>query len=445
MPGMITPEDSAYAIVRAAAAAMRKRFHFLVPSSVALVSLARYSRHHQRALAEQIVEKFVYKRALPQNRAQDIDFEQACDEVTKLYEPKIYKSIILGAPSGGIAHLSALLHSPFLSTHFLFSFRDQTVADDVKTYFLHGKELATTILRHNRSIEVVNHYDPVHDRWLIRQVNHIRLKATRLPESYKRFILENLADDGTVIFANCAYSWIQYEVGRNHYFQIGGLGGYAPRDFLEGHPSFLAQGFPEKGWKLREYPEVERAESEWGSSLSEEEVASFCSHYGFRFVSLKEKDPFAYSVRALELYEKLLQRINLSKPHVLWIDCFNLLNPAANVATSIPSLWVPFNTKDSFISLQKELEKRKNYDVFYLSLVPSLSPSADVVAIHDWIRYLSKKGVIYLVGMEKQDFPLDFAGPLRYPFQIKHFVRSFYSPLTARATLDDLLASPAAV
>ncbi len=85
-----------------------------------------------------------------------------------------YQAIMVGSPNGGIAHLAALLRAPFLTTSFGLTFRHPPIKpDELEAYYESGKELAATILSGNpdEEIEVVNHYDPLHDRSLVRYVN----------------------------------------------------------------------------------------------------------------------------------------------------------------------------------------------------------------------------------------------------------------------------------
>jgi hypothetical protein len=98
-----------------------------------------------------------------------------------------FDAILVGAPNGGAAHLANALGAPFLSQHFVFSFRGNSAADAVAAYQRHGASLADPILARNPHIAVVNHYDPVHDRWLISSLNHIRL-AVVVAGAYRRFI-----------------------------------------------------------------------------------------------------------------------------------------------------------------------------------------------------------------------------------------------------------------
>ncbi len=51
-----------------------------------------------------------------------------------------FETIILGAPSGAAAHLSAVLGVPFLSHTFLASFRSPGDPDDIFNYQRRGQE-----------------------------------------------------------------------------------------------------------------------------------------------------------------------------------------------------------------------------------------------------------------------------------------------------------------
>src|SRR5512139_3572022 len=200
-----------------------------------------------------VVERNQRGVGLDPHLASAIDVEAAAqqhiDEYDGLDGP--FDAILVGAPNGGVAHLANALGAPFLSQHFVFSFRGNGATDDVAAYQRHGASLAGPILARNPHVAVINHYDPVHDRWLISSLNHIRLKLLSLPEAYRRFISARLRPGGTLVFVDCTSTWRQYRIGPRHTFQVGGLGGLSDQSFLE-------------RWPL-DFPLEEQSESEWGA------------------------------------------------------------------------------------------------------------------------------------------------------------------------------------
>ncbi len=267
MKGPVEAADSSAVCMRSVAAALRGRF--LDPFEIPL-----YQRLALSAVAllgpdpvRRVVEMGVRWRGIAPSWADRITAEGLARRAVALYDglEGPFDAVVIGAPNGGVAHIAAALRAPFLSQHFLLSFRDPTDPDDVQTTFEHGSALAERILQREPTLVVVNHYDPLHDRYLVRWVNHIRLKLLDLPEAYKAFIRQRLRPGGTVIFIDCRYRWLQYRVGPRHTFQVGGLGDVTPREYLEGRPEIERLRGRRGGWSLEDLSLEERPESEWGA------------------------------------------------------------------------------------------------------------------------------------------------------------------------------------
>ncbi|MDY7042562.1 MAG: hypothetical protein SVX38_17055, partial [Chloroflexota bacterium] len=59
-----------------------------------------------------------------------------------------FDAVFLGSPNGGVANLAVALGAPFLSEHFLATFRVRAHVDDVATHKSQGDPVARTILDH---------------------------------------------------------------------------------------------------------------------------------------------------------------------------------------------------------------------------------------------------------------------------------------------------------
>lgn len=335
---------------------------------------------------------------------------------------KGYKAIVVGSPNGGIAHLAALLRAPFLTSSFGVSFsRPPIEADDLESYRGIGRGLAETILRkeeveggENLDFEVINHYDPLHDRNLVKYVNRIRIKLLGLPRAYQDFILENLAPQGKIILINCGYRWPQFVEGERSFLQIGGLGGVSPQEYLDRFGSDLPIELDPK----------ERRESEWGCP---EEFASsvkeFATQQGIELLELLFDHPQEYSLLAYRAY---LECKGSRREEVL-LDSFNHQNPRTNVQTGIPALWLPFNTEDS-LAFAGEFLKGKEFRRIYLTVLPSFAGSPDTPAIERWIELTSKHGDLELLGISPRLFPADTLAPFRLAAQLQRLRQRYRLP-----------------
>ncbi|HEX32258.1 MAG TPA: hypothetical protein ENF88_01030, partial [Candidatus Acetothermia bacterium] len=144
------------------------------------------------------------------------DPEELPSWCTAQYSDDEYKAVVIGSPNGGVAHLASLLHSPFLTSSFGLAIKRRSIdPDDIDAYAETGDRYAADILKRAEpgSIEVIDHYDPVHDRSLVKYVNFLRVKLLSLPEIYREFIRNNLAKGGNLILVDCTYPWPQLRVG----------------------------------------------------------------------------------------------------------------------------------------------------------------------------------------------------------------------------------------
>ena len=338
-----------------------------------------------------------------------------------------YQAIMVGSPNGGIAHLAALLRTPFLTTSFELSFRHPPIKpDEIEKYYKSGRGLAETLLGKSEGIEVINHYDPLHDRALVKYVNRLRIKLLELPQIYQDFMLENLAPQGKIILTDCSFPWPQYLVTERSFLQVGGLGGLSPEEYL-------------KRWPL-ELPLEERRESEWGCPEEfTSSVKDFADHRGIEVLEIGFDHPQKYSPLAYHAY---LKSKGSRREEVLF-DCFNHQNPRTNLQTGIPALWLPFNTEDSLTFAQGFL-KGRDFKQIYLTLLPSFSQSPDTVALEHWVKTLSQHGELELLGINPRAFPADTLAPFRFAAQMKRLRQRYrlFTPLELDlSTLEGLLVS----
>ncbi len=198
---------------------------------------------------------------------------------------------------------------------------------------------------------MVNHYDPVHDRFLVGQVNHIRMKLLGIPHSYIDFIQRRLLPGGTLILLNNTQTWGQYTVGDRHTFQVGGLGGLKDHDYLHGRV-FLNAWLEEMGSKHRggwRLPKVwnSQSESEWGTlPRFGQAVNEFAHHYGMKVRSINGAHVHDFSRLAFFAWQHLYRRLGI-EPQAVMVDGFAQINATAPTRSALLPLWLPFNCTDS--------------------------------------------------------------------------------------------------
>lgn len=309
-----------------------------------------------------------------------------------------YKAIVIGSPNGGVAHLAALLHAPFLTASFLLAVRHPTIdPEDIDAYYAAGERLAAEILAGSKrtGFEVINHYDPLHDRALIKYVNFLRIKLLKLPQAYQDFILQNLAPDGKIVLIDCSYQWPQYIVGERSYLQVGGLGAIPAGEYLNRF--------------VLDLPVEERRESEWGCPPEFAcAVKDFAKRHGIDVIEVSYDHPQGYSLLSYRAYLAAGAR----KQEIMF-DCFNYQNPLTNIQTGIPALWLPFNTEDS-LAFARSFLSGKRFERIYLALLPSFAGSPDTASIGEWEKLLSPHGDLTIIDVDPHTFPADPLAPFRF-------------------------------
>jgi hypothetical protein len=311
------------------------------------------------------------------------------------YPARQYRAIVLGSPNGAVAHLAAMLEAPFLTCSFLLSFRHRIEPDDIQSYRRFGEGLAARLLERGEDFEAINHYDPLHDRSLIKYGDLLRLRLVRLPQVYRQFIRDHLGRDGHLILINCTYPWPQYRLGERSFLQVGGLGGVSPSEF-------------QKRWNLH-LPLEERAESEWGCPPGlAEDVRRFAWESGLRLIELELDHPQRFSLLAYRAYLAAGARED-----ELMLDCFTFINPYTNLTTGIRALWLPYNDRESFAFARRFLEGRR-FARIYLALATSFARCEDMVTFAEWAGLLEGKGRLELLGVDPRRYPADPWAPFAY-------------------------------
>ena len=115
-----------------------------------------------------------------------------------------FPAVTMGAALGGAsAHLALALGGPFLPQTFVTTLRGGVPDGNSQTYLERSLELALATARANPEVLTIQHYDPVHDGWMTRYVNHLRFKLLDLPQVYQDYLRRHLESGGAVVYLNC--------------------------------------------------------------------------------------------------------------------------------------------------------------------------------------------------------------------------------------------------
>jgi hypothetical protein len=329
------------------------------------------------------------------------------------YEENIGKfpSVTIGVGMGGTTvHLAIALGGPFLPQAFVLTLKGGTRNGDVKYYFELCRSTSLNIANKNPDLMTIQHYDPVHDGWLVKRVNHLRLKLIDLPFEYKNFIREKVIKGGEVIYLEGEASWKRFRVGDHSVFQVGGWGDLSAEEFINGSGRLDAFCKKERldysSWKLPEYDIEDGPESEWGSEPGMgDAIEGFCSEEGYQFIKIKFSDPNDFSRLAFQVQRKKLQLEQREEPGVV-IEMFSQFDAMSVKNGGLLPLWLIFNTKDSLrFLLEMKNEFPKDKPVFF-SPLSTFSETPDLVTWQEWEKALKGFNVIN-IGTRKSHYPAD--------------------------------------
>ncbi|MFA6447838.1 MAG: hypothetical protein WCX65_00080 [bacterium] len=450
MAGYIEKSDSSAAQARALAAALRGEHFDMYGLGFAARSAARWFSWAPKD-ALRFASRFASGRiGTPQSEAGRVDTEDMANWAAGLYPQKEYGTLLIGAPSGGVSHIGSILDAPFLTTHFLICFSDLRNVDDVYTTVMRARRLALQITRNNPDLHVVAHYDPVHDRPVLVFINHLRAKLLNVPRAYDSFISRNLKPGGTLVLIQCEYPWLQYRIRPRVSFQVGGLGGISDADYLGGSAEIrdyrARQGGVsggDGGWRLKgsRYPLERMPESEWGAMPEfGDAVRDYADRKGIRLLTLTADHPERFSELAFELHREASRRDGV-EPVYLFADCFNQLDPWANLRSRWLPLWLPYYCNRSFEFASRILRRVPEDVQLMFTMHPSLADPFDMTPLADWIKLMSRGGKPVLFGIDPERFPYDIGHIVDFGNQTRKFSEMNPDPVRTRLDAEDLEAT----
>jgi hypothetical protein len=279
------------------------------------------------------------------------------------------------------------------------------------------------------------------------------MKLLDLPEPYVAFIQRHLRPGGTLLFMDCHFSWGQYRVGRRHYFQVGGLGGIADTEWVQGSPQvqqFLAAHGrrDQTAWALP-FPWLSTAESEWGTLPPlRAAVEKFAAEHGYRWRVLHGNHPEDFS--RLAFFAAYQAALNAEQePAGVLVDCFTQTSPTAAIQAGLLPLWLPYNCVDSLDFLCRMAQSFPPGKPVLLAPVPSFAPAWDVARAEDWQAACGPEAGVTWIGASPAAYPVDLAGWFRLQPELQAWCtaagRSALSrPPFTIADLEALIASMAA-
>jgi hypothetical protein len=440
-----SPESSSPIITRAVAAGLRgeycdpyplsqiQRFLLLIlglfPQSFARFAITR-SQGTTSGLTPTLVENLT-SEGLAQERISDYDGLAGT-----------FPCVTLGAALGGAtAHLSLALGGPFLPQAFVTSLRGGSPDGDVEVYYQRSSELAKHIARRNPGLMTIQHYDPVHDEWLVRRLNHLRFKLLDLPESYAAFLRRVLQPGGAVCYLDCQARWLRFRVDTRSVFQVGGWGDITPEEYLQGSERLerycRSVGLKKTDWRLSGFPLETGAESEWGCEPGlDAALEAFCQAEGYRFIRITLPKPHDFSRLAYKAIEHLIREEG-RQPGGILIEMFSQFDASAVLKGSLLPVWLVFNTLDSLEFLKTMRSIFPSNRPAFFSPLSTFTKTADLTPWQEWENALA--GLDWrIAGARPSHYPADARALVKWAEPLRAWVGSHKQPVRSHLSPEQL-------
>ena len=409
----INKADLPAATMRATAAALRGDWFFLHPPSRTRGFLANMlSRLGKQATRLQF-ERQARQQDITPDEAGAIQVEAMARWATNLYResPTSDELLLIGTPNGGAVHLATATGAAFLSDQFSVTVRHHRPPDDVDGAFAATQLLGRRILARNPDLDVIGHYDPVHDRFTIRRADRLRLKLRTLPQAYVDFIQRRLHPGGTLMLVDCPAPWWEFQIDEHLAFQIGGTGTVTAAEYLTGSDDIagLRQKLgldAEGGWRPQTDVPWDECRAACGSLSSfRQSLIDFATTRGYRLLFLKGHHPTWHSTLAFLAWQFLFTRAGV-EPQGIYVDCYANLNPIVSRQCTMLPLWLPGNDRHSLDFLRRAVAWFPPEKPVLLAPYSGFTDTFDIATLQEYQEILSKFPTA-IPGTKQDLYPFD--------------------------------------
>ena len=444
MTSIEAPESASPIVTRAVAAGLRGEFFDTYPFPGWQKALLTVLGALPQGVARFVISRFETIAGLSPNVLDGFSKDELAQTRLDDYAqcPKSFPVIMAGAALGGAtAYLSLALGGPFLPQAFVLTLKGGSITGDVNRYLHRSLESALRIAAENPDLMTIQHYDPVHDGWMTRFVNHLRFKLLNLPRPYAEFIRSRLVPGGAVVYLEGGASWLRYRLGPRSVFQVGGWGGIPAEEFLESSERLQAYathaGLKSSDWKLRDYPLEQGPESEWGTEPGlAETLETFCRSEGYQFVRIRLPHPNDFSRLAFAAAMKLLEKEERGPAGVL-VEMFSQFDTTASMQSGLLPLWLIFNTDDSLAYLKEMRAKFPAGKPVFFSPLATFSLPPDRTPFDEWAAALA--GIDWVnIGTRRSHYPADARALVNRAGPLRKWVIEHRRPLQNRLTAEEI-------
>jgi hypothetical protein len=433
-------ESSSPIITRAVAAALAGNYSNAYEFDAITRGLLKIVGAFPQSVAQWLIPRVQNSNALTSEQVRTLDMNDLIKTRLQDYDgvKGPFPAMTLGVGMGGTtAHLSLGLGGPFLPQAYVLTLQHGSLDGNVEYYYNLSAETARIVTQRNSGIMSIQHYDPIHDGWLVRRVNHLRLKLTELPELYQEYIHKNLIPGGEIVYLEGGAKWKQFKVGEKNVFQVGGWGDISAEEFLDGSDRIKKycdkEGITQQDWRLKDFPLIDGPESEWGSEPGmRESLKAFCSREGYQFTCVSFDDPNQFNQLAFETVKKQLE-LDGRKPAGVVVEVFSQYDASSILKTGLLPLWLIFNTNDSVRFLKQMVPSFPKGKPVFFSPLSTFSITPDLASWESWNEAL--KGIPWInIGTRESHHPADTRALVEWQKPLHDWCRDHENPIRSRMT-----------
>ena len=382
------------------------------------------------------------REAVDPGKTGSINAEEFAAWVTGLYPKRRYPAIFIGSTSGAAVHVAAAMGVPWLPQTFMIPVKtpEDLTVDEPEKRMKWAAEPAAALLEKNPDLQLHHMMDPSQDRPMLEAISYFRVKRLQLGESYKKFISENLQQNGTIIIVDCRKSWPGTKVDDRHYFQFGGLGGISPEDYQKGSKE-ISEFLQRENASVEHWdppqPDGNYPESEWGfEPKMAKNINDVAEKNNFNVLRLIFQEPEDLSPFVADLYRWWYRKRNITAETLL-ADMFFLLDPYWTIRTGSVPFWLAFNARPSVKRLKQYLQSHTYKNIFMLPFSNGVEGVG--LATLDDLKAVLNLAKVHgdFIGSEPDKYPYDFGIYSRFQKDLKEKITSRY-PMDISLTPEEL-------
>jgi hypothetical protein len=386
-------------------------------------------------------EQFVNTMMTTQEEAEDVRSDSFARWVTSQYEGRQYPYILLGAPLGSLAYLAAVLDAPFLPLNYSLAVRHPSMnPDSVKEHVERAEKLANTFLKNDNNIQIINEYDPIHDRLRLKHGTVLRCRFKSLPPAYDQFIKSHLRPNGTVMLLESRVGWRQYKFGDNFFHQVGRPGGIPCEEYLFGSSRlkvFLAKFMQDEANYRLNRPDELQPEAQFGVTPAIRISTIDCANkYNRDICQLFSDDIYQVNNLVSQLFIRCARREGM-RPKYAYIHSGSFIAPYLCLRSSLMPVWAPTPCFPAHEFVRSYL-KRYPFEIeeILASFEPSIEDAPDFLQIQRWQEILSERSRLSFMGMHTGMYPHEFTSYINFWPALKSWSNRHIQPLNIRVSTD---------